>query len=117
MTEEKVLSVERNAAALVAAFLVDSIYEDNWNQFEGELLELVEEAGSVRLVLDMSGLAFLSSFALGIIISAVKKAEEQGGRLLFAGIVEPVAKVFEVASLSKKFHIYESVDEALTAQI
>jgi len=117
MGDGKILSVEERDSGVVAALLVDSIYEENWNQFESEICDAIEAAGSRRIVLDMSSLTFLSSFALGIIISAAKRAEERGGRLLFAGVQEPVERVFEIAALSGKFSDFKGVDEALSADI
>jgi len=115
MSDQKILAVRECEGASVVTCLVDSIYENNWDQFETEILGIVGAVGSGTLILDLSPITFLSSFALGIIIRADRQAREQEGCLCFVSLTDPVKRLFRIAVMDKEFKIFDSVDEALAA--
>ena len=50
-------------------------------RFKDDLVALIEGA-AVDVVIDLSGVTFIDSTALGVIISGVKRLHERDGRLL-----------------------------------
>ena len=77
-----------------------------------QLIELVE-APTGRLVLDMSGLEFVSSVGLGAIVAAHLRGRHHNCEVR---LVRPRAKILElleVTKLTKLFPIYESIEAAL----
>jgi anti-sigma B factor antagonist len=77
-----------------------------------ELHRLVEE-GSRTLVVDLTGVTFLDSSALGVLVGTLKRLREREGELR---IVEPrptVRRAFEVTSLDQILAMYPTREAAL----
>ena len=68
-----------------------------------------------RIVVDLSRTTYVDSSGLAILIAAMQKVEEYGGKLTLAGINENVRSIFEMARLDQFFLIYPHVDAALAA--
>ncbi len=70
------------------------------------------EEGRCNLVVDLLGVPFLDSTALGVLVGAAKRAREQGGSLRIV-LTEPrVAKVFEITGLTETLPMFPTVEEA-----
>ena len=75
----------------------------------GELrrvLDAVIAEGGVRLVADFSGVDFLSSASLRMILDVLKSARSRGGDLRLAGVQEPVAKIFDLTGFAGILKFY-----------
>ena len=83
-------------------------------EFETAVLDVFE--GGVRnLVVDLSGVEYISSVGLGAVLKCAKSAQEAKGRAALAGLTEPVAKVFEISGLTHLFEIHVTSDDAVMA--
>ncbi|MCZ8380070.1 STAS domain-containing protein [Mycobacterium sp. CPCC 205372] len=76
-----------------------------------QLHELVE-AGSSRLVVDLSGTEFIDSSGLGALISGLKAARQAGGDLRIAAPTRQVVTVLELTNLNRVLRVHDSVDGA-----
>jgi anti-sigma B factor antagonist len=69
--------------------------------------------GNHQLVLDLSGVDFIDSFGLGVVIGALKRVRILDGDLRLV-VPEPrVRRVFEVCDLDRVFDFHASVDAAV----
>ena len=81
-------------------------------KFGPELLELV--AAKPRLiVLDMAGVDFAGSAALGAIVKAYIRCRSYGGDIRLASLQRRPQQTMELTRLTKVFDVFESVDAAL----
>lgn len=80
--------------------------------FETAVLEHLQ-GGSQRLVLDLSGVSYISSAGLRVILLAGKKLRATEGRLVLCGLREEVRGVFEMSGFLDLFAVAPSVQEAL----
>jgi anti-sigma B factor antagonist len=71
--------------------------------------------GKTSLVIDLSGVGFLDSTGLGVIVGVVKRVRTQGGELAIAGADNHVRKVFEITRISDVLPMFDTVDEACAA--
>lgn len=78
------------------------------------LIELVNQ-GKHHLVVDLSGVDFLDSTGLGVLVGALKRVRTQDGELALVCSEPRVLKVFEITGLTKVFTMHPSVDEAVSA--
>jgi anti-anti-sigma factor len=69
--------------------------------------------GGDRLVLDFSGVDYISSVGLRVLMLAAKKAREQDGTIVVAGLQPVVREIFEISRFNLVFQCYETVREAL----
>lgn len=78
-----------------------------------QLFDLVEKEGKQRLVIDFADVRFMSSQALGVLLTLRRKAEKSGAIIALAGINEKLMRVFEITNLDKMFTFCADRDEAL----
>ena len=69
-------------------------------------------AGSTRLVIDLSRVRFIDSTALGVLVGVHRKLGA-GERLALAGAPTAVRRVIEVSGLAATFQIFPTVEPAL----
>ncbi|MDD1719416.1 MAG: STAS domain-containing protein [Methanoregulaceae archaeon] len=70
---------------------------------------------TASVVLDMTGVDYLSSAGIRVILSLKKRMKERDGVLAIAGVQEFPRKVLDMAGFLKVFDLYPSVREALIA--
>jgi anti-sigma B factor antagonist len=66
-----------------------------------------------HVVVDLSGVKFIDSSGLAVLIRAMQDVQKYGGKLSLAGISADVRSIFEMARLDQVFLI-DSQDELLT---
>ncbi|REJ66849.1 MAG: anti-sigma factor antagonist [Planctomycetota bacterium] len=87
--------------------------ESNIQDLGRELFHLVEEEGRKKLVLNFSNVEFLSSAALGKLITLDKKTKQNGGVLKLSNIRPEIFEVFAITRLNKLFTIYDEEADAV----
>ena len=76
-------------------------------------LQALTTSGKSTVVVDLLGVTFLDSTALGVLVGALKRCREAGGDLPLV-IDEPrILKVFEITGLTGVFPIFDTVREAV----
>jgi anti-sigma B factor antagonist len=77
--------------------------------------EVHRVAGDLQpaIVLDLSGVDFLDSTGLGVIIGILKRVRTQGGDLRLAGAPDRVRRVFEITRLDDILPMHADVDAAI----
>jgi anti-sigma B factor antagonist len=63
------------------------------------------------LVIDLSGLEFLDSSGLRILVMAHHRAEQEGFRFVLVRGTDPVARIFELTRMDQQLEIVASRDE------
>lgn len=79
-----------------------------------ELFNLIEE-GRNRLLLNFSNVEFLSSAALGKLITLDKKVKSASGVLRLSNIRPEIYEVFAITRLNKLFEIHDDEADALAS--
>jgi anti-sigma B factor antagonist len=69
-----------------------------------------------RLVVDLGGVEFLDSTALGVLVEARAKLPNRRAFMLAAPGLEP-RRALEVAGLDRHFSVHETVEDALAADV
>jgi anti-sigma B factor antagonist len=84
------------------------------DELQGRLAEAIADRPSM-LVLDFSGVTFLDSMALGVLLQSLKRLGELGGRMRVVTPRAEIRRVFEVTLLDRLFDLDWSRDEAIAA--
>jgi anti-anti-sigma factor len=81
-------------------------------EFEKYVMELIA-AGEKTVLLNLSGLEYISSAGLRSILIAAKQLKAKEGKLIFAELQSSVRDVFKISGFGSLFKIYETEAEAL----
>jgi anti-sigma B factor antagonist len=79
------------------------------------LYQLVDQQNKRRVVLDFSNVKFLSSHALGVLLTLYKKAREIKGEVVLCGLRADLKKVFTLTNLDKVFQFFPDDAAALAS--
>ncbi len=110
------LEVEQIGDVTVVNFIDRKILDEQNIQIIGEqLFSLVDEEGCRKLLLNFGNVEFLSSAALGKLITLNKKLQAAKGRLILCNIDPQIHEVFEITKLDKFFNIQKEEQAALQA--
>jgi len=110
------LEVEQIGDVTVVNFIDRKILDEQNIQIIGEqLFGLVDEEGCRKLLLNFGNVEFLSSAALGKLITLNKKIQAAKGRLILCNIDPQIHEVFEITKLDKFFNIQKEEQTALQA--
>ena len=77
-----------------------------------EVLEAEVAKQPRMMIIDLSGLRFMDSSALHVILRASRTMDRQGGVLALASPREPVAKMLRLTAADQLVPVYASVTEA-----
>lgn len=77
-----------------------------------KLADLID-ADHTDLVVDLTGVGFMDSTGLGVLVGGLKKVRGFGGRLQLVIDQEKVMKVFRITALTQVFTIHETLENAL----
>lgn len=85
---------------------------------EDTLMEAYNEAAEVSpqsVVLNFSGLEYMNSGGIGLLVTLLVRANRQKQQLLACGLNEHYRQIFELTRLDEAIQIYDDEEEALAA--
>ncbi|GAA3386789.1 STAS domain-containing protein [Cryptosporangium minutisporangium] len=83
-------------------------------QLRDELLGLVDE-GHRHLVLDVSGVPFLDSTGLGVLMEVHRRLRDNDGAVALVGARPALVRLLTITNLSRALPVYRSVEDASAA--
>ena len=114
MADHRRINVEEIGGVTVARFVDKKILDEtNIQNIGSQLFALVEEDGKSKILLDFENVEYLSSAALGKLITMDKKVKSAGGKLKLCSVRPEIYEVFAITKLNKVFDIQEDQERAL----
>ncbi len=104
-----------NRDDVVVLSLVGKIDIDSSPELKSKVLDLIEE-GNKNILIDFSGVSFMNSSGLGTLINVVKEARSKEASLTIVSPTTFIKSLFKLTQLDKIFTIYDSMEEALSAE-
>lgn len=80
--------------------------------FEKALRDLVDE-DKVKLVVNLSGLNYISSAGLGVFMGFIEEVRNKGGDIKLAELTDKVYRVFDLLGFPVLYDIFKKEEEAL----
>ena len=114
LREDPIAGIVRNDGSIVVS-LAGELDLYNAHEVRDALLQCCAESPE-RLVVDLSGVTFIDSTALGVLIEARARLANRRGFLLAAPGIE-TRRALEVSGLDRHFVVHESLDDALAATL
>jgi anti-sigma B factor antagonist len=103
---------ESKTANIVTLSLSGRLDTTTAKAFEDRILAHID-SGERRIVIDLTGLEYISSAGLRVFLRAAKRLDSAQGRIALCALAEPVREVFDIAGFISIFAIYDSHQEAL----
>jgi anti-sigma B factor antagonist len=83
---------------------------------EKPLMDAYNEAGSAKaVVLNFTGLEYMNSGGIGLLVTLLVRANRAKQKLLAYGLTEHYRQIFELTRIDEAIEIFGSEDEALGA--
>jgi anti-sigma B factor antagonist len=80
-----------------------------------EKLDPLIEQKLPRVLIDLTGVSYIDSSGIAVLIDAMQRIHAHGGQLALFGMRENVRGVFEIARLDQIFRIFPDKDAAVGA--
>lgn len=87
---------------------------DNAGEFVDQIAKLVD-AGIRKMIIDCSGLTYISSSGLGTLVMLHRRMSDLGGDVKVAGLTGMVAQALSLTRLDRLLQIYPDVNRARLA--
>ena len=90
---------------------------DNCDAFQHDLADHLDACAQngAALVLDMSGLEYVSSAGLRCLMIAAREAKARAGRILVAAMQPVVAEIFQISRFNLVLEVHPTLRDALAS--
>jgi anti-anti-sigma factor len=105
---------EKRDGSIVVLQPVGYLDNDTSPLFQTRLLDVVGP-GDGRVLIDFSGVEYISSAGLRALMTASKKTKAAGGRIAVAALQPMVKEIFEISRFALVVPVYETSAEATAA--
>jgi anti-sigma B factor antagonist len=105
----------RKLADVIIAAPTGEIDHPNAQELQRVLTPIVDEtaAGRTSLVLDFSGVEYISSMGLRVLMVAAKQMRGRGARIAVAALRPVVKEIFDIARFNHVLEVFPSLRAAL----
>ena len=100
---------ENNTVVLKASGRLDAVTAPEFDKSYGTWIS----QGETRMVIDLSGLEYISSAGLRCFLVLGKRLKAGGGLLTLTGLSGVVREVFDISGFSNLFPVFPSLEKAL----
>ena len=83
----------------------------NYGELEKKLTGFIE-SGEEQIVVDCSGLIYISSSGLRVLLMALKKITSVKGKFYLCCLQDNIREIFDIAGFSSIFKLFDTVEEA-----
>ena len=77
------------------------------------LIESILKSNKLKLLFDFSGLDYISSAGLRVVLSAVKELRQRGGKVVLCCLTDTVSEVFTISGFTSIIPITATVETAI----
>ena len=108
---------EQRYADVLVLELRGKINHEGADEFRERLLGYLDDSAGdyTRVVLDMSGVDYMSSVGLRALMLAAKKSKEVERPVVAAALNDTMKEIFEISRFNLVFELYDSVGDAFAA--
>ena len=115
MSKDRRIDIEEISGVTVVKLLETKILDEaNIEALGQELFALVDKDGRRRMILEFSVVEYLSSAALGKLITLHKKVAAAKGKMVLCSIQKDILDVFKITQLDRILTICADLDAALS---
>lgn len=105
---------QSNESGVVILAVDGNLDAEGTQALEEKVLALLE-GGETRLLFDFTGLDYINSSGLRVLVLAYQRLKKAQGKVAICGVKDYIQEVFEVSGYDKIFPLYPARVEALGA--
>jgi anti-anti-sigma factor len=105
---------EQHQGGMIVLSPLGRINNDTSPGFQAKLLECVG-SGATAVLIDFSGVEYISSAGLRALMMASKQSKAASSRLAVAALAPMVKEIFAISRFSFVVQVFETTAEAITA--
>lgn len=107
---------DRRLSDVRVALVSGRVDHSGAEEFRQQLWPLLQDCadGRDQLVLDLSGMDYISSAGLRVLMLASREVKPRNGRVVVAGLQPVVLEIFEISRFNLLFKVYPDVAQALS---
>lgn len=102
-------------AGVISLRLPIALDSDDFDRLNEQILSAFDDHANVRWVLDLSGVAYMGSSVLGLLVNVRQRAIRSGGQLVLCGLSPGLLRIFRTCCMERLFAIYRTKAEAIKA--
>jgi stage II sporulation protein AA (anti-sigma F factor antagonist) len=106
------LKFEKKDDKLIAN-LVGELDHHSAEEVRVKIDDRIDRDNIQKVILNFSGVTFMDSSGIGVVVGRYKKISSKGGTLCVVNVIKGVNRVFELSGLFKIIDSYSNVTEAL----
>ena len=112
---ENFMQIERTSVQGAVVVRIEGRFEFGTRNDYKRLIGQIVQEGHRQLVLDLEGVTFMDSSALGLLLLTDQNFKLKKGTLSLVKPTGYVRQVIELANLPRVIPVYDSVEEAITS--
>lgn len=102
-------------ARVMSLRLPTALESDCFDRLNEQLLSAFDAHANSQWVLDVSGVAYMGSSVLGLLVNVRQRALQSGGQLVLCGLSPGLLRIFRTCCMERLFKIYRTQAEAIKA--
>ncbi|WP_235558436.1 STAS domain-containing protein [Sphaerimonospora mesophila] len=115
MSNNGLLSLSSTMAGGIVVIRVSGVLDATTREHFSDFLDAAADDHGPDMILDLGGVTFMDSRALGLIVHHWQRATGDGGNFALISVQYPNSKVMWVTGLSERLPLFDTLDEALAA--
>lgn len=104
---------QKESASIVSLRLPEAMDSSQFDRLNDEMLTLFGSQPQGRWVLDLSGVSYMGSSALGLMVNIRQRVKQAGGQLVLCGLSPRLLQVFKTCCMERLFRVARTLDQAL----
>jgi anti-anti-sigma factor len=100
-------------AHLVRLVLPPSMDSEEFDRLNEQMLHVFGSQPKARWVLDLTGLNYMGSSALGLMVNIRQRIKQGGGQLVLCGLSQRLQHIFQTCCMERLFKITRTREDAL----
>lgn len=106
------LSFEKNGDKLIV-HMIGELDHHSAEEVRNKVDNRLDTDGFIKLIMDFSGVTFMDSSGIGVVIGRYKKLSLKKGKVYITRVSGSVKRVFELSGMFKIIPMFESIENAL----
>ncbi len=106
-----IVSTQEKMPGVYVLSPVGSLDTNTFGVLEKEVDYLIGERQARLITFDMTGVTYISSMGVRIVIKTKKQLQQRGGSFMMVNLQPQILKVFEIINALPSLQIFTSIDE------